>query len=112
VLTPLGKKLLDAEINARKALLNKQLRKLGTFRFVIQILSEARGKRLPKDVVEEELVMRLPTEDVEPLFKTVMAWGRFAELFRYDAQSETLSLEEPNKETENAAPKEAGRSKD
>jgi NitT/TauT family transport system ATP-binding protein len=97
LLTPLGNKLLDADINGRKAMLKEQLLKLGTFRFVVQILSEAKDKRLPKDVVQEELVMRLPTEDVEPLFKTVVSWGRFAELFVYDAEAEMLYLEQPAK---------------
>jgi NitT/TauT family transport system ATP-binding protein len=99
VLTPLGDQMLDADINGKKALLNQQLRKLGTFQFVIQILSEARDKKLPKDVVEEELVMRLPTEDVEPMFQTLESWGRFAELFEYDAAAETLSLTEPQPAT-------------
>src|SRR4029450_2713678 len=56
VLTELGNRLLDADINGRKALLNQQLRNLGTFKFMIQILEEAKGKRLPKDVVQEELI--------------------------------------------------------
>jgi NitT/TauT family transport system ATP-binding protein len=62
---------------------------------MIQILGEAKGGRLPKDVVEEELAIRLPHEDVGPLFKTVVSWGRFSELFEYDADSETLSLSRP-----------------
>jgi len=92
LLTPVGNKMLDADINGRKVLLNEQLRKLSTFGFVVHILDEAKNKQLPKDVVQEELVIRLPLEDVEPLFKTVVAWGRFAELFEYDAATETLSL--------------------
>jgi NitT/TauT family transport system ATP-binding protein len=93
VLTPLGNQFLDADINARKTMLKGLLQKLGTFRFVVQILAEAKDRRLPKDVVEEELVMRLPTEDVEPLFKTIVSWGRFAELLGYDADGEVLYLD-------------------
>jgi NitT/TauT family transport system ATP-binding protein len=84
LLTLLGKQFLDADINARKLILKTQLQKLGVFRFVVQILAEARDKRLPEDVVQEELAVRLPTEDTELLFKTLVAWGRFAELFRYE----------------------------
>jgi NitT/TauT family transport system ATP-binding protein len=102
-LTPLGNRLLDADINGRKALLNQQLRKLGTFRFAIQILEEAKGRRLPKDVVQEELVIRLPSEDVETLFKTVVSWGRFAGLFEYDAEAEVLSLEGAGREAQPVA---------
>lgn len=95
VLTELGNQFLDGDINVRKALLNQQLRKLSTFRFVIRILQDAKGHRLPKDVVEEELAIRLPTEQTEGLFKTVVSWGRFSELFEYGADAEVLYLEEP-----------------
>ncbi len=91
LLTPLGRQFLDADINARKLTLKAQLQKLGVFRFVVQILSEARDKRLPEDIVQEELAIRLPTEDTELLFTTLVAWGRFAELFRYE--NAVLSLD-------------------
>ncbi|HEY2589666.1 MAG TPA: nitrate/sulfonate/bicarbonate ABC transporter ATP-binding protein [Tepidisphaeraceae bacterium] len=93
VLTPLGKQFLDADMPHRKAILKKQLQTLGLFRFVLQILAEARDRRLPQEIVEEELVMRLPTEDIEQLFKTLVAWGRFAELFGYSAEDQVLSLD-------------------
>jgi NitT/TauT family transport system ATP-binding protein len=95
LLTELGNRLLDADINARKLLLKQQLRTLGTFRFVEMILKEAKDHRLPEDVVQEELVVRLPTQDIEQLFKTVVHWGRFAELFGYDADAQVLYLDEP-----------------
>ena len=37
--------------------------------------------------------MRLPTEDVEKLFETVVTWGRFSELYVYEVDTETLSLD-------------------
>ena len=80
VLTPLGSKFLDGDINARKTMLNQQLQTLGLFRFLVQILSEAKDHSLPMDVVQEEIVMRLPTEDVESLTTTLIGWGRWAEL--------------------------------
>jgi NitT/TauT family transport system ATP-binding protein len=94
VLTPLGKQFLDADMNGRKALLKRQLQALGLFRFVVQILAEAKDQRLPQDIVEEEMIMRLPTEDIEQLFKTLVSWGRFAELFGYSAEDQILHLEQ------------------
>ena len=93
VLTELGRKFLDQDINDRKVTLNEQLRKLSTFRYIVQILSEAKGQQLPQDVVQEELAMRLPTQDTEALFKTIVSWGRFSELFGYSTETETLHLE-------------------
>ena len=98
VITELGRRFIDMDINERKKQLNEQLRKLGTFRYVLQILQEARNKRLPQDVVLEELAIRLPTQDTEALFKTIVSWGRFAELFGYSTESETLYLDEPTKQ--------------
>ena len=95
VLTVLGKRFLDADMNTRKVLLNRQLQQLGVFRFVLQILSEAKDKRLPQDVVLEELAVRLPTEDIDQLFKTIVGWGRFAELFGYSPEDATLYLDQP-----------------
>ncbi|MDB5174859.1 MAG: aliphatic sulfonates transporter ATP-binding protein [Phycisphaerales bacterium] len=94
VLTPLGAKFLDADINGRKALLNQQLQKLGIFRYVVQMLKEAKQKRLPQEIVQEELVIRLPTEDVEALTKTIISWGRFAELLGYSADTDEIYLDQ------------------
>jgi NitT/TauT family transport system ATP-binding protein len=93
VLTALGTKMLDADVNDRKPMLNKQLRTLNTFKFILQIIEESPDKRVTKEIVVEELVVRLPTEEVEQLFETVVSWGRFAELFVYEVDTETLSLD-------------------
>lgn len=93
VITAAGNQFLDADINGRKVILNRQLQTLGIFRFVLQILNEAAAHRLNGDVVQEELAVRLPTEDIEQLFKTIVAWGRFAELFGYSAESDVLYLD-------------------
>ena len=95
MLTESGNCYLDADINARKAFLTKQLMTLGTFRFIEKILRESPTRSLPEDVVQEELIMRLPSEDVAPLFETVVGWGRFAELFGYSPESGVLYLDEP-----------------
>ena len=94
LLTDLGRKLLVTDANGRKILVNQQLRTLEIFRFVIQILEESAGKRLPKDVVVEELAIRHASHDVEKIFETVVGWGRYAELFGYESQSEMLYLDQ------------------
>lgn len=104
-LTRLGWKFLEQDINGRKAMLRDQLIKLGTFRFVRQILDEAADKRLPEEVVQEELAIRLPTEDIPTLFHTIVAWARFAELFGYSPQEQILYLDtEPSDEPSAASP--------
>ena len=93
-LTETGNQLLDADINSRKVILNKRLRTLATFQSVLQMLDQAPQKKLPKDVVLEEFAIRLPTQDPETLFATVVAWGRYAELFGFSPETETLYLDQ------------------
>jgi NitT/TauT family transport system ATP-binding protein len=93
MLTDLGRRFLDADINGRKTIFRQQLQTLGTFRFVLHLLQEAPGNRMTKEIVEEELCVRLTTEDVDKAFNTIVGWGRFGELFGYEASSEELYLD-------------------
>jgi NitT/TauT family transport system ATP-binding protein len=93
ILTDIGQEYLDGDINVRKELFRTQLRKLGTFRFVIRLLEEAHDHRLQRDVVVEELAIRLTSEDIEKTFDTVVSWGRFAELFGYSPDEQVLYLD-------------------
>jgi NitT/TauT family transport system ATP-binding protein len=93
LLTDLGRRFLDADINLRKKMFRDQLLALGTFQFILHLLQEAKRNRLTKEIIEEELCVRLTTEDVEKVFNTIVTWGRFAELFGYDASSEELYLD-------------------
>jgi len=95
VLTDVGKQYLDADVNGRKVIFRRQLEKLATFRFVRQLLEEARGHEMSKEIVEEELCVRLCTEDIPKLIETVINWGRYAELFGYSPDAERLYLDQP-----------------
>lgn len=92
VLTGIGKEFLSSDINGRKRILNQRLRKLGAFRLLLRILQEARDQRLSADIIQEELAIRLPTENIEELFDTLIGWARFAELLIYDADAQTVGL--------------------
>lgn len=93
-LTPLGRRYITGDANARKRILNEQLRELPTFRFVAGLLERAPEKRLTATAIKEELAARLPaTEPIERLFQTIVAWSRYAELFGYNATAEELYLD-------------------
>lgn len=94
VLTDRGRAYVAEGPNGRKSLLNFKLRELPAFRFVIGLLEGAPGGRLSSDVVKEQLAMRLPpTEPIGALFNTIVAWGRYAELFGFNATSAELYLD-------------------
>ena len=93
-LTPLGRAYVAGDANVRKRLLHNQLRELPTFRFVLGLLDRAPEKRLQAAAVKEELAARLPpTEPIDRLFQTIVAWSRYAELFGYNATAEELYLD-------------------
>ena len=92
-LTELGRRALAGDVNQRKAIFRDQLRTLGTFRFVIWLLQDQPNHRVSKEIIEEELAIRLTSEDVEQVFRTVVGWGRYAELFGFSAEDETLYLD-------------------
>ncbi len=94
VLTDLGRQLLAGDINERKTLFRQRLLTLGTFQFVAKLLEDAPGRRLPKEIIEEELAVRLTTEKIDQVFHTVVSWGRFAEVFGFSPDNEMLYMDQ------------------
>ena len=100
ILTPLGRKFLDADVSARKHIFREQLLGLNTFRFIMQLLKESSANRVTKDLVMEEMCIRLTAEEPEKMFSFIVAWGRYAELFGYSTDTEELFIDpEPAAET-------------
>ena len=97
LLTDLGRWFLAADINDRKDLFREQLLKLGLFRHLAQMLERIEEQRPTKEVVLEELVVQraAKAEDVERLFQTVVAWGRFGEFLGYSPATEMLYPVQP-----------------
>jgi NitT/TauT family transport system ATP-binding protein len=95
VLTDVGNKFLDADVNGRKALFREQLQKLGTFRYVLQLLKEAPEGRLSRDAVVEDLAVKLPAQDMQLTFDLIVAWAQYGELFGYSAETQMLYLDQP-----------------
>jgi NitT/TauT family transport system ATP-binding protein len=96
MLTDLGRQFLDADVNGRKTLFRRQLEKMPTFQFLRKLLEESHGQELSKEIVAEELCVRLCTEDIPKLIDVVINWGRYAELFGYAPDSERLYLDQPS----------------
>jgi NitT/TauT family transport system ATP-binding protein len=78
-----GRRVAEATVAERKALFRESVRRLP----LIAAILEALGER-PK-VAREEVVARLdphfPPPEVERQVDTAVNWGRWAELFDYDA---------------------------
>ncbi len=93
-LGPLGRRLLESEMNQRKLIIREQLKKHGLFSYLIRLLHGQEDKSLTKEVVLEHLVMLLPNESPEKMFATIVNWGRFAELFGYNKDEDRFYLDQ------------------
>jgi NitT/TauT family transport system ATP-binding protein len=92
LLTPLGKRFVNANMDDRKDLWRAQLLELRLFRVVRDMMDLEDGE-LPKEALLQELATRLPMEDPEQTFETIVAWGRFGELFAYREERGVLTPE-------------------
>ena len=90
--TPLGQRFVRAGMEERKQIWKEQLLKLKLFRVVSDLL-EMREGQLSREELISELHHRLPMEDPERTFHTLVAWGRFGELFAYREERGILTPE-------------------
>jgi len=96
VLTSIGARMLKAKVRPRKQLLKEQLTQLPIFRAVVDALQRAEDRRADQDAFLEIFALYLPAEDSEALLKTVIDWGRYAELIGYNVEDQELYLDQPS----------------
>jgi len=99
VLTAPGRQFLNAKVNERKRVLNRQLRTLHLFQQLIELLQAQETGALDEDVVLEELAVWLPGLRPQSLFKTIVRWGRYAELLGYNADQRQVYLDRESTST-------------
>jgi hypothetical protein len=64
--------------------------KLRLFQMVDEMLRRAPGRILDRDTVFSTLVLHLPQENYEQIFRTFIGWARFGELYNYNERTRTL----------------------
>ena len=95
VITGLGTKLLGEDVNDRKQILKEQLKKLPLFKTVVETLKRTEDERATEEDFLEILALHLPAENAESLLKTVIDWGRYAELLGYSPDDQEVYLDQP-----------------
>ncbi len=78
-----GRKFLAADINTRKQLLNAKLRGIFVFNLVIQMLRQSEQGEVPDEIILGQLALHFPHERPQRILRAVVAWARYAELFKY-----------------------------
>jgi NitT/TauT family transport system ATP-binding protein len=95
-LTDIGKQFAELGTDDRKRLFQRQLVSyVPLAAHVRHVLQERANHAAPKSRFFDELEDYMSAEDAELTLRAVIGWGRYAEVFAYDDDSGTFSLENP-----------------
>ena len=95
-LTQLGREFSEADLQTRKHLFAQRLQeKVPLARYIRRVLDEKVGHRVSEERFLTRLEDYLSDKEAERVLRTMIDWGRYAELFAYDFNSGILSLENP-----------------
>ncbi len=94
--TTAGRAYAEADIQRRKVIFGEHvMRHIPLAAHIRHVLDDRPGHRAPKARFLRELEDHLDEEEADEVLETIINWGRHAELFAYDYDSEVLSLENP-----------------
>lgn len=95
-LTELGRQFSEADLQERKPLFAMRLlEKVPLARYIRRILDEKVGHRVSEERFLSKLEDYLSEKEADRVLRTMIDWGRYAELFAYDFNTGILSLENP-----------------
>jgi NitT/TauT family transport system ATP-binding protein len=94
-ITPAGKEFADADIGTRKKLFRDAVLSHVTLIQQIRNALERKSDRaVPLEFFRDVLDQHFSQEDVGLQLETALNWGRYAEIFTYDSQTDRLLLHE------------------
>ena len=97
--TPEGLAFVEADILTRKVLFREAALKHVTILQCIESVLRAKSDHsIPEEFFHDILDEHFSQDEVERQFETAMNWGRYAEIFDYDAENGRLALAEPASE--------------
>lgn len=91
-LTPLGQAYASASILARKELIASRILRVPAINWVYETLQQDDNRRVDRDYFLDKLRPNFG-DLAEKELETAISWGRHAELFAYDSDSDELFLE-------------------
>jgi len=93
ILSSEGSRYVKASPADRKGIFRERLLRLRAFKEVADALARSDKHEVDRDFVLELIAVKLPNEDFEAVFETLVNWARFGDLFSYDDATETLALQ-------------------
>ena len=96
MLTDAGKRFANLETDARKKLFAEHLLAyVPVMGLIKRVLDERPSHAAPAARFRNELEDYMSEEYADETLRTIVSWARYGELFAYDEQSESFSLENP-----------------
>ncbi|OLP16900.1 nitrate ABC transporter ATP-binding protein [Leptolyngbya sp. 'hensonii'] len=93
-LTTTGQQFVVSGTDDRKALVRQQLlNHIRTVQQIYQLLRAKQNGRIPEELVLDILEHHFSPQEAQAQLKTVMDWGRYAELYGYDQPAGEIFLE-------------------
>jgi NitT/TauT family transport system ATP-binding protein len=95
-LTHMGRRFADSELNERKEIFSRALiGQVPLAAHIRRVLDERASHSAPKSRFLDELEDHMAEDAAEETLKTIVSWARFGELFSYDDDAASFSLENP-----------------
>lgn len=95
-LSPEGRRFAQADIDERKTLFAKHLLTyVPLAAHIRRVLDERPSHRGPWTRFADELEDHMSADDAARTLRAVISWSRYAEVFAYDDEAQTFSLENP-----------------
>jgi len=95
-LTEIGRRFVESDVDQRKRIFGEQfLARVPIAALIRRVLDERPSHRAPYRRFSEELEDFMSEDAADETLSAVITWGRYAEVFAYDEQSQAFSLENP-----------------
>jgi NitT/TauT family transport system ATP-binding protein len=93
ILTELGKRFVDGDINARKRVLHELFGGLKIVQLTTNLLKTDETLRVPVEKLTDRVGEWLPNENPVAIVEALISWGRFAEYFGYNDDTKEIYLD-------------------
>jgi NitT/TauT family transport system ATP-binding protein len=87
-LTDLGRRMADAEEKERKEVFRERARDVPLLRLIAEHLAASENGKVPREEIRHAMHGHFSRKRAERQIDTAIDWGRYAELFDYDADAQ------------------------
>jgi NitT/TauT family transport system ATP-binding protein len=97
ILTPVGDEFATADVHRSHQIFKQQvLANVPFMSTVVETMRQKKDGRIGKDFLLDILDEHFSETEAEKQFQTLVDWGRYAQLFEYDADEERLYIADEN----------------